>query len=142
VNGRYEGETGGGSVETHTADKMYRVAQMFLERVAAAGGEWRARAACRGLGPELFYGKSGRWKANPGERVEEFESNTERLERISKARQVCSGCEVQEECGQWATNMKEEGVWAGVDIKSPRQASRTGKGKRSGGSRGARREVA
>lgn len=64
--------------------------------------DWRARAACRGMGPTLFYadGKEDQWVA-------------------PAARRVCAGCPVADECLDAALAQREEfGVWAGT---TPRQ---------------------
>lgn len=55
-------------------------------------GRWRVRAACRGLGPELFFPDRG--------------------EPHADARSVCAGCPVTDACGEWGL-WEKYGVWAG-----------------------------
>lgn len=60
---------------------------------------WTADAACTGR-TELFF-------APAGERPEA------RVGRESKARSICSGCEVLFECRNWARENREYGFWGG-----------------------------
>lgn len=71
--------------------------------------EWRARAACLGLGPDVFF---------------EVMSAPAR----DRARGVCSRCPVAEECGEGAIARGERyGLWAGMtanEITEVRRARR------------------
>ncbi len=61
--------------------------------------EWRSRAACRGLSPEIFY-----------EEVEEGSDN-----HGAAAKAVCSTCEVQMECLAYSIENNERfGIWGGI----------------------------
>ena len=64
---------------------------------------WQAQAACRGMGPELFFpplGATGGTHPNP-------------------AREICAGCPVRVECGTFAVeNVEMYGTWGGM---SPRR---------------------
>ncbi len=61
--------------------------------------EWRRRAACRGLGPDIFY-----------EEVEEGTDN-----HGSAAKLVCSTCDVQMECLAFSIiNNEKFGIWGGI----------------------------
>jgi WhiB family redox-sensing transcriptional regulator len=64
----------------------------------STGGDWRSRAECRDVEPELFFPEesSPRWKA--------------------AAKRVCTACDVRAECLDWALGMREPfGVWGGLD---------------------------
>jgi WhiB family redox-sensing transcriptional regulator len=62
---------------------------------------WHAHAACRGMGPELFF--------------------TERGEDVRPAKAICSGCPVAVPCGAAAG---EHGIWAGTSARERNQARR------------------
>jgi len=62
--------------------------------------DWRHRAACRGVDPELFFpiGTTG-----PA------------LEQLSRAKSVCHRCPVTGECLAWALDTGQlAGVWGGL----------------------------
>ncbi len=62
--------------------------------------DWRHRAACRDVDPELFYpiGNTG-----PA------------LLQIEEAKQVCRRCDVTEACLAWALDSgQDSGVWGGM----------------------------
>jgi WhiB family redox-sensing transcriptional regulator len=62
--------------------------------------DWRHRAACRDVDPELFFpiGNSG-----PA------------LMQIEEAKQVCSTCSISEACLKWALESGQDaGVWGGL----------------------------
>lgn len=66
--------------------------------------EWRLRAACRGLDPELFF------------------PHRAELEGLRLALEVCATCPVQDECLQWALDHSErEGVWGGLAANARRK---------------------
>lgn len=59
-----------------------------------ATGEWAERAACRGMGPELFYPDGG---VPP-----------------DSTKEVCRGCDVRGECLSFAMDSREKfGIWGG-----------------------------
>lgn len=63
--------------------------------------DWRDRAACRGLDPNMFFPERGDYVA------------------VEAAKAVCSSCPVAAECLQFAIEVGEtEGIWGG---KSGRQ---------------------
>jgi WhiB family redox-sensing transcriptional regulator len=67
---------------------------------------WRLRGACRGLDPEIFY------SANEDEGVE-------------RAKEVCAGCVVQQQCLEFALDNREsEGIWGGATEKERRRILR------------------
>lgn len=56
---------------------------------------WRERGACAGVNPALFFPDVG--------------------EAAHRAKAVCAGCPVREECLQYALEHREdEGVWGGL----------------------------
>lgn len=61
---------------------------------------WRSRGACLDEDPELFFpiGHSG-----PA------------VLQVEEAKRVCAGCEVREQCLEWALDAgQEHGVWGGL----------------------------
>lgn len=56
--------------------------------------EWMNEALCREVGSELFF--------------------PENLGTIAEARKVCSLCNVQTECLEYALEAKVDGIWAGT----------------------------
>jgi WhiB family redox-sensing transcriptional regulator len=64
---------------------------------------WIDRAACAGLDPGLFFG---------------FESETEEEShaREVKAKEICDGCSVADDCLEFAlTTRQRYGIWGGLD---------------------------
>ncbi|MEU8347523.1 transcription factor WhiB [Actinomadura meyerae] len=62
--------------------------------------DWRHRAACRDVDPELFFpiGNTG-----PA------------ILQIEEAKQVCRRCDVQDACLRWALESgQDSGVWGGM----------------------------
>jgi WhiB family redox-sensing transcriptional regulator len=62
--------------------------------------DWRHRAACRDVDPELFFpiGNTG-----PA------------ILQIEEAKQVCRRCDVNDACLRWALESgQESGVWGGM----------------------------
>ena len=80
-----------------------------LTSAAAVSSTWKARAACRGLDPELFFPGQG--------------------ESPAAAKAVCATCSVRTQCATAATFDRAErhGVWGGLterDRRRLRQARR------------------
>ncbi|MFC4588142.1 WhiB family transcriptional regulator [Sphaerisporangium corydalis] len=72
--------------------------------------DWRHRAACRDVDPELFFpiGNTG-----PA------------LMQIEEARQVCRACPVSEPCLKWAIESGQDaGVWGGLSEDERRALKR------------------
>lgn len=66
---------------------------------------WREQAACRGADPNLFFPKRGMVPR--------------------KAYEVCAGCPVRVECGDYARRVGEtRGVWGGRTLGRPMSALR------------------
>lgn len=62
--------------------------------------DWRSRAACLSVDPELFFpiGNTG-----PA------------IAQANRAKAVCAACEVREVCLAWAIeNNQDSGVWGGM----------------------------
>ena len=72
--------------------------------------DWRHRAACRDVDPELFFpiGNSG-----PA------------LLQIQEAKQVCARCTVRTQCLDWALETGQDaGVWGGMSEEERRALKR------------------
>lgn len=76
-----------------------------------AGGDWRQRAACRGVDPEVFFPTA--------------ETGPARAAQVGAAKRVCSGCPVIEACRLWAVDALAAGVAGGLD-EDERRALRAG----------------
>jgi WhiB family redox-sensing transcriptional regulator len=62
--------------------------------------DWRDKAACLTVDPELFFPVGNTGPA---------------LDQIDKAKQVCGGCPVVESCLQYALESNQDsGVWGGM----------------------------
>ncbi len=72
--------------------------------------DWRSKAACLSVDPELFFpiGNTG-----PA------------IAQAAEAKRVCASCEVQEICLQWAiANNQDAGVWGGLSEDERRSLKR------------------
>jgi WhiB family redox-sensing transcriptional regulator len=75
-----------------------------------AGEDWRSRAACRFLDPELFFP------------ISDF---GEGLEQTAAAKAVCAGCLVRRECLAFAIRTGErDGIWGGMTEQERQLATR------------------
>jgi WhiB family redox-sensing transcriptional regulator len=64
--------------------------------------EWRLQAACRGLGPDLFFPAHG-------------ETRAEKTVREAEAVKLCDSCPVEMECRLYGvTTGERDGVWGGL----------------------------
>jgi WhiB family transcriptional regulator, redox-sensing transcriptional regulator len=71
-----------------------------MEVAAVTDSDWRRRAACQDLDPELFFpiGTTG-----------------SALDQANQAKTVCARCPVIEACLEWALNTNQQnGVWGGT----------------------------
>ena len=67
--------------------------------------QWRSKAACQGLDPEIFYPLDD--------------------EDAPEAKAVCAGCAVREACLEHALGYREkEGVWGGATERERRRIIR------------------
>ncbi|MFF0050840.1 WhiB family transcriptional regulator [Streptomyces sp. NPDC005498] len=72
---------------------------------------WQEHAACRGMNSSMFFSPTG-------------ERGRERYEREERARAICHGCEVVEECTSMALDYEERyGVWGGMSATERRHLS-------------------
>lgn len=72
--------------------------------------DWRSKAACLGVDPELFFpiGNTG-----PA------------IAQAAEAKAVCATCEVRETCLEWALeNNQDSGVWGGLSEDERRALKR------------------
>lgn len=60
---------------------------------------WRAKAACLGEDPELFFPVGTTGAA---------------LDQTTRAKSICAGCEVRAACLDWALRTGQDGVWGGT----------------------------
>jgi WhiB family redox-sensing transcriptional regulator len=77
--------------------------------------DWRHRARCRYVDPELFYrvGTTGPAEA-----------------QVQSAKAICTLCTVREDCLQWALDTAQDaGVWGGLS-EEERRAMRRGQRRR------------
>lgn len=66
---------------------------------------WRARGACKGLGPGIFFPETD--------------------EEADEAKEVCAGCTVLQVCLEYAlVNREHEGVWGGATERERRRLLR------------------
>ena len=65
---------------------------------------WRFRAACRGPHASVFFPPP------------QFERKSEKIEREERAKQICFGCRVREDCLMYALEIREpHGIWGGMN---------------------------
>lgn len=65
---------------------------------------WRFRAACRGPHASVFFPPP------------QFERKNEKIERERRAKEICMGCRVREDCLDYALRIREpHGIWGGLN---------------------------
>ncbi|MGH9082075.1 MAG: WhiB family transcriptional regulator [Acidimicrobiales bacterium] len=80
---------------------MLRRAQTHLAQQLWDAGRWRDRAACHGIGPDLFFPL--------GERAEDA------ARQVAEARSICAECSVRLHCLTYALVANpEDGIWGGL----------------------------
>jgi WhiB family redox-sensing transcriptional regulator len=73
---------------------------------------WQLEASCRGPQASVFFPPP------------QFERKVERLERERRAKAICSGCNVQSDCLNYAMTIKEpHGIWGGLNENERRLVS-------------------
>ena len=73
------------------------------ESVLATDAEWRERAACLEYPAVIFFG------------LDDSETPAERRAREDRAKSICAGCEVRQECLEYALATREPyGIWGGL----------------------------
>jgi WhiB family redox-sensing transcriptional regulator len=91
-------------------DKVAHILKGALVATHRSGGDWQARAACRGPEREAFYPPT------------QFEPKRERDQREAKAKLVCGTCDVRQHCLDYAIAINEtQGVWGGLNEAERRQ---------------------
>jgi WhiB family redox-sensing transcriptional regulator len=94
------------------AERTSSLARLFA---VEAENDWRPKAACRGLDPDVFFVS------------EDVENRTERRERESTAKAVCARCLVIEDCLGYALAAGERyGIWGGLNADERRALKRRG----------------
>ncbi len=79
--------------------------------------DWRLRAACRVVDPELFF---------------PFGNTGPAILQIEEAKQVCRRCDVTDACLRWALESgQESGVWGGMGEDERRALKRRARAGRS-----------
>lgn len=77
---------------------------------------WMKRAACRGMGPDLFF-------PDPKDGTTSVE-----------AKKVCARCPVQQQCADYAIDhFEDHGVWGGLTEKGLRAARKVRRAQKSAG---------
>jgi WhiB family redox-sensing transcriptional regulator len=75
-----------------------------------SGEAWQARAACRGPQASTFF---------PPTHAERKE---ERMGREQRAKAICAGCPVRQECLEYAIAIREpHGIWGGLNETERKQ---------------------
>lgn len=71
--------------------------------------DWRSRAACRTLDPNLFFAGDA------------FENKSEKEAREAEAKAVCAGCGVRQDCLDYSFAAGERyGIWGGMNASERR----------------------
>jgi WhiB family redox-sensing transcriptional regulator len=92
------------------AERTSSLARLFA---VEAENDWRLRAACKGLDPDMFFAS------------EDLENRQERRDREAAAKAVCARCAVTEECLDYATRAGERyGIWGGLNSEERRALRR------------------
>jgi WhiB family transcriptional regulator, redox-sensing transcriptional regulator len=79
---------------------MPRFLQTLIPVLSAAERDWRLRAACRFIDPELFFPISN---SGPS------------LNQVTMAKTVCTTCEVRPACLAFAVRTRQiHGIWGGM----------------------------
>jgi WhiB family transcriptional regulator, redox-sensing transcriptional regulator len=74
---------------------------------------WQFDGACRGADSSLFFAPNY------------FEKRREKDERESRAKAICAGCDVRDECLEYALRIREtHGIWGGLNEFERRQLLR------------------
>ncbi len=65
---------------------------------------WQAKAACRGPQAAVFFPPP------------QFERKADRLERERRAKAICAGCVVEQDCLSYSLQIREpHGIWGGLN---------------------------
>lgn len=75
--------------------------------------DWRSRAACKGVDPELFFSS------------DLVENKQEKDDREATAKAICLQCDSKEECLEYAIKAGERyGIWGGLSEQERRTLQR------------------
>ena len=91
------------------------VASPFTERGTLVSAQqvdesWQLRASCRGPQSTVFFPPAS------------FERKDEKLERESRAKEICRTCPVKTPCLDYAIQIKEpHGIWGGLNEAERKQ---------------------
>lgn len=92
------------------AERTSSLARLFA---VEAENDWRPKAACRGLDPDMFFAS------------EDVDNRQERRDREASAKAVCAHCGVVQECLDYALAAGERyGVWGGMNADERRALKR------------------
>lgn len=86
-------------------------------------GDWRHRAGCRDVDPELFFPAA--------------ESGLFYDEQVGEAKAVCAGCVVRAECLAFALSVLSDGIAGGLTPEERRQCAARTRSRRAGPAAGA-----
>jgi WhiB family transcriptional regulator, redox-sensing transcriptional regulator len=94
--------------------------------IATGNGEnWRSSGACRSADPDLFFPIAS---AGPAEK------------QIVRAKMICAGCQVRQECLEFAlSHAQTYGIWGGTTVEDRQRDRRR---KRRAATAAAKRAVA
>lgn len=88
--------------------------RLFTDTLAEPETTWREDAACLRYPAVLFFG------------LDDVESPAERRTREENAKRICIGCEVRDECLDYALATREAyGIWGGLTEIERRARLRT-----------------
>lgn len=80
----------------------------ILNRRRESVGDWAGQAICRGM-TRMFFD-------DPSIKL------GEQLKQIARAKAICHGCPVEQECGEYAiANQEPAGIWGGMDEEERRR---------------------
>ena len=72
--------------------------------------QWQLKAACRGPQARVFFPPA------------QFERKDEKLERETRAKEICGMCAVREPCRDFSLSIREpHGIWGGLNEIERRQ---------------------
>lgn len=71
---------------------------------------WQDKAACRGPQSVVFFPPAS------------FERKDDKRQREARAKEICSGCSVRQECLDFAVEIREpHGIWGGLNEAERRE---------------------
>jgi WhiB family transcriptional regulator, redox-sensing transcriptional regulator len=90
--------------------------------------DWRSAGACLSADPDLFFPVSARGPAQ---------------KQVARAKMICAGCRVREECLEFATShVLTYGIWGGTTPQDRQRERRRRRRAAAAAARRARRTVA